>query len=104
MVKNMKCKRCGKENVDPVYPHTCTPLALVLAEKIERANAGVYSQALYEEYTASARELRRLHFENEALREALQALLDDYKGCSCPPDDLYCPRNRAIAALQGETK
>jgi hypothetical protein len=67
----MKCKRCGKENVDPVYPHTCTPLALVLAEKIERANAGVYSQALYEEYTASARELRRLHFENEVLREAL---------------------------------
>jgi hypothetical protein len=71
MVKNMKCKRCGKENVDPVYPHTCTPLALVLAEKIERANAGVYSQALYEEYTASARELRRLHFENEALQQAL---------------------------------
>jgi predicted RNA-binding Zn ribbon-like protein len=69
----MKCKRCGKENVDPVYPHTCTlPSALALAEKIERANAGVYSQALYEEYTASARELRRLHYENEALQQALR--------------------------------
>jgi hypothetical protein len=66
----MKCTRCGKENVDPVYPHTCTPRALVLAEKIERANAGVYSQALYEEYTAAA-ELRRLLDENEVLREAL---------------------------------
>jgi hypothetical protein len=68
----MKCTRCGKENVDPVYPHTCTPLALVLAEKIERANAGVYSQALYEEYTAAARELRRLQAENEALQQALR--------------------------------
>jgi hypothetical protein len=68
----MKCVRCGKENVDPMYPHTCTPLALVLAEKIERANAGVYSQAFYEEYTASARELRRLHHENEALQQALR--------------------------------
>jgi hypothetical protein len=71
MEDRMKCTRCGKENVDPVYPHTCTPLALVLAEKIERANAGVYSQALYEEYTAAA-ELRRLHAENEALQQALR--------------------------------
>ena len=27
----MKCDRCGKD-VDPVYPHTCTPLALKMGE------------------------------------------------------------------------
>ena len=96
----MKCKRCGKENVDPVYPHTCTPLALVLAEKIERANAGVYSQALYEEYTAPARELRRLHFENEALREALKSIssggLHDFESAE--------EEARAALALRGEKR
>ena len=34
MNEAMKCDRCGKM-VDAVYPHTCTPLALRLADAID---------------------------------------------------------------------
>jgi regulator of sirC expression with transglutaminase-like and TPR domain len=77
------------------------PLALALAERIDAVpETGADPDMLQD----AAAELRRLHDENENLRGALQALLDDREFCSCPPDDLYCPRNRAIAALQGEKK
>jgi hypothetical protein len=56
-----KCNRCGKENVDPVYPHTCTPLALVLADWIDQSDP-------MNGHIKAAAELRRLHAENEALR------------------------------------
>ncbi len=43
--------------------HTSTeqPEALRLADIVERLNVGVHSQAIAEEYSAAARELRRLH-------------------------------------------
>ncbi len=64
----MKCNRCGKEN--PAGIHTCTPRAIALAEEMELcwADAGLQLQ--------SAAELRRLHAENEALREALRIARD----------------------------
>lgn len=54
-----KCDRCGKM-VD-AFPHTCTPMAIALADAIENWWLdGLEDQA--------AAELRRLHAENEALR------------------------------------
>ncbi len=110
-----KCNRCGKENVDPVYPHTCTPpLAIALAETLERqfpegtAHSFLDGEAAAElrrlhnvklafdewidktawvQHTAGARDLgkhradvlreriERLEAENEALREALKAMV-----------------------------
>ena len=56
------CPRCGKTNLDPDYPHTCTPpRALVLAELIDKNLAGAGDAEI-------STELRRLHAENEALR------------------------------------
>jgi cell division protein FtsB len=64
----MKCDRCGKDNPAPV--HTCTaPTAIYLAEVLEQFPTPHDKQA--------AAELRRLHAENEALREALTRLLTD---------------------------
>jgi hypothetical protein len=54
----MKCQRCGKD-VDPVYPHTCTPLALKLANQLELRHIGWEDDA--------AAELRRLYEENVRL-------------------------------------
>lgn len=56
-----QCPRCGKQNVDPIYPHTCTPLALTLADALER---GLTTQANADK---AAAELRRLHELNEDL-------------------------------------
>jgi hypothetical protein len=69
MDDRMKCARCGKENVDPVYPHTCTPLALVLAEKMKsyKLSSG-YAWWCHK----AGYELERLHAENEALQQALR--------------------------------
>ena len=70
----MKCNRCGKENVDPVYPHTCTPLALKLADDLEAtATFEMPFDWIPEELNNAAAEFRRLaavEAENEALREA----------------------------------
>jgi len=70
----MKCPRCGKENPPPV--HTCTaPPAIYLAEQIE---------AVYEAPhlpRKAAAELRRLHADNEALREALKMEQLNDSGC-----------------------
>jgi hypothetical protein len=60
----MKCNRCGKDN--PADIHTCSlPEALALAEYLDDKpdSDGHCRQA--------AAELRRLHAEKEALREAL---------------------------------
>ncbi len=65
----MKCNRCGKENVDPVYPHTCTPLAIALAERLDAETEKTVSIDLM--HFEAAVELRRLHAENEALKQAL---------------------------------
>jgi len=55
----MKCPRCGKDN--PADVHTCSPLALKLAAQADQLSLGEI-----------AAELRRLHADNEALREALK--------------------------------
>lgn len=54
--------------------HTSTEqaVALRLADIVERLNVGVHSQAIAEEYSAAARELRRLHARVQEL-EAAQA-------------------------------
>jgi len=66
----MKCQRCGKENVDPVYPHTCTPLALKCADELERCWADPGLQL------RSAAELRRLHEANDDLLGTLKHARD----------------------------
>ncbi len=62
----MKCNRCGKEN--PAEIHTCTPppWALKLADMLT-----LYEPEPETEDLAAA-ELRRLHAENEALRQQLK--------------------------------
>jgi hypothetical protein len=52
---------------------TQQPEALRLADIVERLNVGVHSQAIAEEYSAAARELRRLNAENEALKQQIAA-------------------------------
>ncbi len=60
----MKCHRCGKDN--PAEIHTCTPLALRLVDKLmDGMNDEHWNQLTAD----AAAELRRLHAENEALRE-----------------------------------
>jgi hypothetical protein len=62
----MKCNRCGKEN--PAEIHTCTPpLAIALADWIDQSDP-------MNGHIKAAAELRRLHAENEALRDALEKL------------------------------
>ncbi len=60
----MKCNRCGKEN--PAEIHTCTPpLALRLADEVDEV------AQTFPDMKEVSDELRRLHAENGALREAL---------------------------------
>lgn len=70
--------------------HTSTeqPEALRLADAVDSFNRGVRSQIMYEEYSAAAAELRRLHAENQELKEQLSAIgaggegpLAQYNGC-----------------------
>jgi hypothetical protein len=75
MNEAMKCDRCGKM-VDAVYPHTCTPLALRLANALQ---AGAddpmwadHCEMSKRTASLSAAELRRLHAVNEELLEALK--------------------------------
>ena len=67
----MRCNRCGKEN--PAEIHTCTPLAIWLADALESCSLHVGDP----EQAQAAAELRRLHAVNEELLEALNALLND---------------------------
>lgn len=53
-----QCPRCGKDN--PADIHTCTPLALRLADALEKDKWHVLAVTLQE----AAEELRRLHSEN----------------------------------------
>jgi hypothetical protein len=94
----MKCTRCGKEN--PADVHTCSlPKALALADMIEEdpMTTWGYREASHE----AAAELRRLHADNEALREALQelALYVAHNG-----DDWVQRKARAALARAGEVK
>ena len=59
----MKCDRCGKM-VDAVFPHSCTPLALKLANQLELRHIGWEDDA--------AAELRRLQADNAELTENLE--------------------------------
>lgn len=52
---------------------TQQPEALRLADIVERLNVGVHSQAIAEEYSAAARELRRLHARIAELESQLAA-------------------------------
>jgi hypothetical protein len=66
------CTRCGKTNLDPEYPHTCTPPpALALADEL-------YRYGTLNNPNGAADELCRLYEENEAkdalLRQALECL------------------------------
>ena len=61
---------------DAAPASTEQPEALRLADIVERLNVGVHSQAIAEEYSAAARELRRLHARVQEL-EAENAHLKD---------------------------
>ena len=60
---------------------TQQPEALRLADIVERLNVGVHSQAIAEEYSAAAKELRRLHARVQELEasKAQRVPLDAYK-------------------------
>ena len=68
----MKCDRCGKDN--PADVHTCTPLALKLADDIENRLYDV----VFEQVVA---ELRRLYEQNVRLEQALKMEQLNYAGC-----------------------
>src|SRR5574344_456654 len=65
-----------------LHDHTSTeqPEALRLADIVERLNVGVHSQAIAEEYSAAAAELRRLHERDMRadvqIKELLQVIED----------------------------
>jgi chromosome segregation ATPase len=73
----MKCPRCGKEN--PAEVHTCTPLALALAEMLDKVLAEPLEAATI---LAAAAELRRLHTELEATERQVFILTDCMSDCS----------------------
>ena len=73
------------------------PDDLAAAAELRRLHAEI--EATDRQVEILSDELSKCSKENEALRAVLQALLDDYDGCDCPPTDPWCPKNRAIAAL-----
>ena len=75
---------------------TTQPEALRLADAIDRYNAGICSQSMYEDYSEAAAELRRLHEVNQELLEALKywAVRDPYNKTT----------RDAIAKATGESK
>jgi hypothetical protein len=93
----MKCHRCGKEN--PAEVHTCSFLALLLADKLYRRGETKTPRTV-------ADELVRMHNENEALRETLAVMLRDYAAVHDDGDAEMQPAiYQARAALaQGEKK
>ena len=64
-----KCSRCGKEN--PAEAHTCTPVALRLADALDRQEISFGGMA-----PVIAAELRRLFQENENLHVENRRLID----------------------------
>lgn len=65
MTDTKPCARCSKQNAAEI--HTCTPLALWLAEQLEDTESARLHLLIY-----VAAELRRLHAENEGLKRALR--------------------------------
>ena len=63
--------------------HTSTeqPEAQRLADIVERLNVGVHSQAIAEEYSAAARELRSLHARVQELEAEKARLIEAYVPC-----------------------
>jgi len=98
----MKCTRCGKEN--PADVHTCSlPKALALADMIEEdpMTTWGYREASHE----AAAELRRLHAENEALREALQEMYHAFNWGDMNQGEAWAmDKARAALARAGEVK
>jgi hypothetical protein len=69
----MKCPRCGKEN--PAEVHTCTPLALRLADHLEQFRS-------FPSDLEAAAELRRLHTELEATNRNVEIIADELAKCN----------------------
>lgn len=78
-----KCTRCGKEN--PPEVHTCTPLALRLADNLARP------WTLISDQQKAAAELRRLYEVNAELAEALDNLV-----CACELPGNHCEVEQAL--------
>ena len=81
------------------------PKALWLADAIERYNAGVHSQAIVEDYSKAAAELRRLHALNVELLEALRRIADtsaNKSGNGSPWVHWVDQARAAIAKADGE--
>jgi len=94
----MKCPRCGKDN--PADVHTCTPLALKLADDLMEAHRG-HADEGPSTFSDAAAELRRLHAENEALREALQEMYHAFNWGDMNQGEALA-MDKARAALAGE--
>lgn len=75
--------------------------ALMLADAIERYNAGVHSQVIVEGYSKAAAELRRLYEVNAELVEALSLILSTYNDGGWPTAALIVAE-AALAKATGE--
>lgn len=69
------------------------PEALRLADALDRYNAGVCSQAIYEDYSKAAAELRRQHVEIKLLRER-------HRGDNMEYTRILAQRNELLEALE----
>ena len=69
------------------------PEALRIADAVERYNAGVHSQAIYEDYSRAAAELRRIHALNQKLEQENTKLWGWYHDAE-----------QHLAVLQGRAK
>ena len=69
-----KCARCGETN--PAEIHTCTPIALRLADEFDGGAPIAHTSQWKEE---AADELRRLHALNEGMADVLREALVVYE-------------------------
>jgi hypothetical protein len=90
------CIRCGKQNVDPVFPHTCTPpKALLLADVLEATHP-----ALWPYGQEAAAELRRQYEEIEGQAGRIQDLYGQLNATEKEVDDCRLLLRQALEALE----
>jgi hypothetical protein len=89
------CPRCGKDSLDPDFPHWCTPKALVLADALEATHPAVWPYGL-----EAAAELRRLHEENQGKADRIRDIYKQLDDTEKEVDDLRLLLRQSLLALQ----
>jgi len=100
----MRCDRCGKDN--PADVHTCTPLALKLADELEMWTLGEPAAAelrrLYEEVEGTAQRNRDIYKQLDAAEaeiDRLTKLLRQNIRTYMVDDQHYAPEEEATRLL-----